>query len=151
MILIESEKHSWAEGMKQLLLKALALKKQCTQYARDDATVIEIENMMNLLLTEALERKQTPKTLNFQESMAKYREYIFTFLYYAEVPPDNNGSERAIRNIKVKQKISGQFKTQQESFCILRSVIDTCLKNKMDVFQALELIAQMPQPRPVDF
>jgi hypothetical protein len=100
----------------------------------------------SLLLSETIEKSKSPKTLNIQESLTEYRDYIFPFLYYAEVPPDNNGSERAIRNIKVKQKVSGQFKTGQEAFCILRSVIDTCKKNNMDVFEALKLIAQMPMP-----
>ncbi len=40
----------------------------------------------------------------FQNRLVKYRDYIFTFLYYENVPPDNNASERAIRNVKVKQK-----------------------------------------------
>jgi hypothetical protein len=43
--------------------------------------------------------------------LIKYRPHIITFLYHLEVPPDNNGSERVIRNVKVKQKISGQFKS----------------------------------------
>ena len=43
--------------------------------------------------------------------MVKYKDYILTFLYHPKVPPDNNGSERAIRNVKVKLKISGQFKS----------------------------------------
>lgn len=42
--------------------------------------------------------------------MCRERQNLFTFLYLHEVPPDNNGSERAVRNVKVKQKISGQFK-----------------------------------------
>jgi rRNA-processing protein FCF1 len=46
----------------------------------------------------------------------------------------------------VKQKVSGQFKTGQYAFCILRSVIDTCIKNKVDVFETLKRIAQMPLP-----
>lgn len=141
--LIELEKTKWAERMKQLLLQALELKNQCSQYARDNLAVIEIENQMNVLLAEALDKS---KTLTFKNAMQKHRSKIFTFLYYAEVPPDNNGSERAIRNIKVKQKVSGQFKTGQYAFCILRSVIDTCIKNKVDVFETLKRIAQMPLP-----
>src|ERR1035441_11115398 len=99
---------------------------------------------IDLLLAKPLEKTQSPKTLNLQESLTEYRAYIFPFLYNAEVPPDNNSSERAIRNIKVKQKVSGQFKTGHDAFCILRSVIDTCIKSKVDVFEALTLIAQMP-------
>lgn len=142
--LIQLEKTSWAENLKQLLLRAIELKKKCAEYARDNLIVVEIETAMDLLLSETIEKSKSPKTLNLQESLTEYRAYIFPFLYYAEVPPDNNGSERAIRNIKVKQKVSGQFKTGQEAFCILRSVIDTCKKNNMDVFEALKLIAQMP-------
>ena len=61
----------------------------------------------------------------------------------SDVAPDNNGSERAIRNIKVKQKISGQFKTLESAnlFAILRSVIDTTIKNGNNVWNALRLIA----------
>jgi len=142
--LIQLEKTSWAERMKQLLLKAIELKRKCAEYASDNPLVEEIESEMDLLLNETINKSQSPKTLNLQESFTKYRVYVFPFLYNAEVPPDNNGSERAIRNIKVKQKVSGQFKTGHNTFCILRSVIDTCIKNKVDVFEALTLIAQMP-------
>jgi len=141
--LIELEKTKWADSMKQLLLKGLELKRQCPEYVRNHPAVMEIENKMDVLLAEPLDKS---KTLTFQKSIIKHRKHVFTFLYYAEVPPDNNGSERAIRTIKVKQKVSGQFKTGQNYFCILRSVIDTCIKNKVDVFESLKLIAQMPIP-----
>ena len=54
------------------------------------------------------------------------------FSIIQHVPPDNNGSERAIRNVKVKQKISGQFKifSAAENFAILRSIIDTAIKKQ---------------------
>lgn len=141
--LIELEKSKWADSIKQLLLKAMELKRQCAEYARDNPAVVEIENQLDVLLAKPLEKS---KTLTFQKAMLKNRGYIFTFLYYDEVPPDNNGLERAIRTIKVKQKVSGQFKTGQNYFCILRSVIDTCIKNKVDVFESLKFIAQMPIP-----
>ncbi len=75
--------------------------------------------------------------------MVKHRNPIFTFLYYENVELDNSASERAIRNIKVKQKISGQFKTDKggESFAILRTIIDTAIKAKVDVKDTLNLIA----------
>ena len=62
--------------------------------------------------------------------MGRERQNLFTFLYIENVPPDNNGSERAVRNIKVKQKISGQFKIDKtaQNFAQIRSVIDTTIK-----------------------
>jgi transposase len=42
----------------------------------------------------------------------------------------DNGSERSIRNLKVKQKVSGGFRSYRgaEIFAILRSVVDTIIK-----------------------
>ena len=52
-------------------------------------------------------------------------------------------TERAIRNIKVKQKVSGQFKAEKSAmnFAKIRSIIDTTIKNGQDVLKALRLIA----------
>ena len=65
-------------------------------------------------------------------------------MFLKEVPLDNDASERAIRNVKVKQKISGQFKTSKaaQNFAIIRSVIDTTIKNSCDVLQELITIAK---------
>ena len=87
---------------------------------------------------------ETHKELvSFQKRMLKYKYYFLTFLYHPKVPPDNNGSERAIRNIKVKLKVSGQFKSWKgvENFLILRSINDTALKNNQHVLNTINLIA----------
>ena len=46
-----------------------------------------------------------------RENRVHEKNHIFTFLEHPNIPPDNNGSERAIRNVKVKIKVSGQFKS----------------------------------------
>ena len=97
---------------------------------------------MDNLLAEKLDPKHK-ELIAFQKRIARYRDHVFTFLYHPRVPPDNNGSERAIRNVKVKQKISGQFKilNAAKNFAILRSIIDTAIKNNQNVLQALNVIA----------
>jgi len=59
-------------------------------------------------------------------------QYIFIYLLIENVPPDNNASAGTIGNVKVKQKISGQFKVEQaaQNFTKIRSVINTTIKNK---------------------
>ena len=141
--LIELEKTPWADQMKQLLLKAIALKKELTHYYDSNPEVAQIEQDMDLLLSIVLVKDKTPKTLVFQKALKKNRQYLFPFLYYDYVPPDNNGSERAVRNIKVKQKISGQFNGGQDDFAILRSIIDTVIKNAGNVLETLKLIANL--------
>ena len=75
----------------------------------------------------------------------KIRRLYFSFLHYHDVPPDNNGSERAIINVKVKQKISGHFKTENGAkiFAVIRTVNDTCIKNRQKVFYAFKTIANL--------
>jgi hypothetical protein len=57
----------------------------------------------------------------------------------------DNLAERVIRNIKVKQKISGQFRSPTGShiFAVLRSVTDTTLKNNNNVLKSLQFIANL--------
>ena len=82
--------------------------------------------------------------MTFFKAMVKLRECLFVFLYRTDVPPDNNASERAVRPIKVKMKISGQFKSLQQEFAILRSIVDTAIKNGQPVFEAIKSIVEIP-------
>ena len=83
------------------------------------------------------------KSKSLQKKLLAKQDCILYFLLQPNVPPDNNGSERAIRNVKVKQKISGHFKSTDGAkiFAVLRSVIDTTLKAGQNVLNSLFLIA----------
>jgi len=76
--------------------------------------------------------------------MVKYADHVFYFLLHKDVPPDNNGSERAIRNFKIKLKISGFFKSIEgaRGYAAISSVIDTAIKNNQNPLQIMKLIAQ---------
>ncbi len=54
-----------------------------------------------------------PEVITFQKRIIKHRAYLLTFLYHHEVPSHNNSSEQAIRNVKVKLKVSGVFKSNK--------------------------------------
>jgi len=140
--LIELESTQFAKNTKSLFKKAIELKRVNPQYDKGDSMAVEIETKMDELLKEQLYQEKTPKTVIFQNSMSDYRNYLFQFLYDKDIPPDNNGSERGIRNIKVKMKISGQFKIGYDTFAKLRSVIDTCIKRNLPVLHAMQQIAK---------
>jgi transposase len=61
------------------------------------------------------------------------------------VPLNNNGFERAIRIVKVKQKISRQFKTETgaQIYAIIRSETDTCIKNGQNILAAFKTTANL--------
>jgi len=136
----------WAIEMKVLIKQALRLKKELTtcQYygecEQQQRLMIKLDELLRLTLNENHSKART-----LQKNLLKHQHYILHFLYHPKVPADNNGAERAIRNIKVKQKISGQFKSEEgaSSFATLRSVIDTTIKSGQNVLKALSLIAKL--------
>ena len=142
----QCDQSQWATDFKYLIKDALLLDEQLNdnEYALPNARRDELENKLQILLEQPLPAKQD-KAISLQKSLSKIKDYIFLFLHYAIVPPDNNGSERAIRNVKVKQKVSGQFKSEEgaKTFAIIRSIIDTALKAGKDVFNELFLIANL--------
>ena len=68
------------------------------------------------------------------------REAVLAFIHDLSVPFDNNLAERDIRMIKVKQKISGSFRTQEgaAAFCRIRGYISTLRKQGYNVINALK-------------
>jgi len=140
----ERYKVAWPVRFRVMLMEAQKLKKQLipADYDYPNHARSQLEIALDNLLAEPLDPNHK-EMITFQKRIIKYRDHIFTFLYQPLVPPDNNGSERAIRNVKVKQKISGQFKifNAAENFAILRSIIDTAIKNEQNVLQALNVIA----------
>jgi transposase len=130
----------WPTQIKVLLKKAMDLKK-------GDYTLQQVEQVRQKF-RELLkvDQSQAPGKIEaFWKRMLKHEDKIFTFLYHDNVPSDNNGSERAIRNIKVKQKVSGQFKTPKgaQQYAENRSIIDTANKQGKNVHEALVKIANL--------
>lgn len=82
--------------------------------------------------------KQTP-AINLLRRMHEHATEVLRFVTDLRVPFTNNLGERAIRMPKVKQKISGCFRTIKgaESFCIIRSYLDTMHKQGHNTFKLL--------------
>lgn len=144
----------WLNKMDDLLMEAILVKKQLKENNPDPAKwEKEIEHQWRI------RRKNLEKTIikwinsktqkmgeqarKIKNRLIRYQDSITRFLHEFHLPPDNNGSERAIRNVKVKTKVSGQFKTYEGAlyFAIFRTLIDTQIKQNRDPYDYLVTLA----------
>lgn len=92
-------------------------------------------------------RPKKTKALNLLDRMQRHKKAVLAFLCDFRVPFTNNHAEQILRMIKVRQKISGCFRTTAgaERFLRVRSYIATVRKHELPVFQALvDAIAGRP-------
>jgi len=84
-------------------------------------------------------RPKKTKARNLLERLDNRREDVLRFAADFEVPFTNNQAERDLRMSKVKQKISGCFRSESGSkiFARIRSYISTARKQKINVLTAL--------------
>lgn len=84
-------------------------------------------------------RPRKTKAINLLDRMQRHKKAVLAFLYDFDVPFTNNHAEQILRMLKVRQKLSGCFRTTRgaERFLRVRSYIDTVRKHDLPVFQAL--------------
>ncbi|MHB9102487.1 MAG: IS66 family transposase, partial [Sulfuricella sp.] len=96
-------------------------------------------------------RTKQSKATNLLARLRNYADDVWRFMTDHGVPFTNNLAEQAVRMPKVKQKISGGFRTQNgaEIFCVIRSYLTTLNKQGDNLFHSLTMTFQgyPPQPR----
>jgi transposase len=85
--------------------------------------------------------KQTP-VRNLLLRLDTHRKQVLAFMYDFAIPFDNNLAERDLRMIKLRQKISGGFRslTAAEAFCRVRGYLSTLRKQGKNILTALESV-----------
>jgi|APFre7841882724_1041349.scaffolds.fasta_scaffold23828_1 transposase len=93
--------------------------------------------------------KQSP-AYNLITRLQAQRDAVLRFITDLRVPFDNNQAERDIRMPKLKQKISGCFRSAQgaQAFATIRSYLSTLRKQAVDPYQALLMTFQGNPPMP---
>ena len=144
----------WASDFKSLLMDMEKTKKEALSEGKtegDDAIKKEFSNRYGEILTEAFKtnpikfdpqnqkRKKKGKILALAERLANYKEAVCRFFNNFAVPFTNNLAERDLRMTKVKDKVSGCFRTLTgaESFLLIMSYVGTAKKHGINSHQAI--------------
>jgi transposase len=150
----ESTQQAWAKTMMDVLLECnRAVQKAAqSQVELSAQTINELTARYESALAQGF--KQNPeqtkpaghkgrvkqsKTYNLLRRLKERQGEVLLFMHRPGVPFTNNLAERAIRMPKVKQKISGCFRTEigAQAFCTIRSYLDTARKQGVQMLKAL--------------
>ena len=157
--IIDYDHHQWATEMQALLREAWSATQQAATVGRpvDSEIILSIESRYDDILKRGRKEWHTPidpnqikkrgrpgksKAENLAERFLQYKADILRFLRHAQVPFDNNRAERDIRMMKVKEKISGSFRTEKgaKQFVRIRGFISTLRKQGLNLLDSLILV-----------
>jgi transposase len=87
-------------------------------------------------------RRKQSKARNLLDRFGDHPDSVLAFLRDFAVPFDNNQSERDLRMMKLRQKISGTFRSFQAlvNFCRIRGYVSTARKNGLNALDALQRV-----------
>ena len=153
--IVEAHDYAWAKRMKRLLLDA------CHEVAkRDEKRLSEseykaVQKRYRTILTQG-ERELPPipprqkgqrgkvaksDAHNLWERMKKYEKAVLRFAKHPDVAFTNNRAERDLRMSKVKQKVSGCFRTRKyaEAYCRISSYLQSMANQGYNPLVAIQI------------
>jgi transposase len=152
---IESNEYSWASNMKDLLLETC---KKVSKRKKKKLSKIEYTNLQkryrNILTRGEKELPAIPPkpngkrgkmaksdAHNLWERLKEYESAVLLFARNSDVSFTNNRAERDLRMSKVKQKVSGCFRTElyAKAYCRISSYLQTMANKGYNPLIAIQM------------
>lgn len=168
--LLEEQDHAWAGDMIELLTHANHLDNlncadgQSPNYnsRKYQAEIRELRDLYEAILAQAQTdnpvvpstgkrgRPKQSKATNLIGRLRDYTDDVWRFMTQPDVPFTNNLAEQTVRMPKVKQKVSGCFRTLPgaQTYCVIRSYCATMHKQGANVFESLVAAFKGATPQP---
>jgi transposase len=160
LFLLERYPQKWVQDLMDLLSKIkekVEAAKQKAETAMSRRQANAFSKAYDQLLKNGLRANPPPKTnsrkagqrgrlkqspaRNLLLRLQEHKEAVLAFMYDFNVSFDNNQAERDLRMMKVKQKVSGGFRSISgaQNFCKIRAYLSTARKNGVKALVALRL------------
>lgn len=152
--LFELTGQKWTQDMIDLLLeiKERVDEQKLVAETLDPGEIADFEKRYIALVAQGYRENPPPKSVkkrgpkkqgrarNMLNRLGSHYHEVLAFMNDFHVPFENNLAERDIRMAKVKQKISGVFRSARgaDMFCRIRSYISTARKNSVPAFEAIK-------------
>ena len=169
-LVAEQDQQPWAQAMVELLMSMCQIAELwratgATALPKAERDGLVLQYFEILQQGFAAHRMQTPSpeapipkkpgrrkqdaSKNLLDALLARAEQVLAFLDDLSVPFTNNLAERDLRMIKVQQKISGTFRSEQgaTAFCTIRSYLSTLRKQGRPMLAALTAVFEgTPSP-----
>ena len=146
--------HEWSTGLKDLLEKTNRERNELIAKgveAFEDAYILKFFREFDRLMVKGMEENKEDynryygadeRTLLLR--ILDYKDNYLAWVTNFNIPFSNNLSERSLRSVKSKMKISGQFQNEDSAkyYAIIKSYIETCYRNGINEMQALVRLCQ---------
>lgn len=144
----ENTKHNWQDKLIELLSnynkkRNILLEQNINEFSKEEINILN--NEFDSILEESKKENIKDKTnyfideeKSFINDIIKYKDNYLKWCYDFKLPSTNNNSERNIRPVKSKLKISGQFQNinYAKYYANIRSYIETCKRFNKNIIEA---------------
>jgi len=141
--------HKWSAELKNLLKNTNTERNAAIERgekAFEDAYVKAFFGKFDRIMLAAMEENKTDYNKYYGKDertlilrILEYKDNYLSWVVNFELPFSNNLSERSLRGIKSKMKISGQFQSEESAkhYAAIKSYIETCYRNGINETEAL--------------